>query len=531
MADTDADIWVCGECRSINNLRSKQCYRCRTPRDFAAVDPNQIEGTGHGKLREIALPEFQSTRWAAVLASALLILVAVTQVVATVSDAILFGRVLRNPGLLNDPAFYQSVESMVAGTVQVATLGIALLALIAWSFWLSRAVMAMPALGLGYPAANGLMAFLENFLPGLNLFRVPAIVRDVMRRLDPGSLRGEALIFAAWIGLLGGYLVPRFGAYLGLLGSGTLEEIVRETLLVQGIATALVVVGATFLVALIWWIERRIARRRAAQLAGELPPEAAAAVPAPAGVSSEGASVASAAPILEDGAAGPLGTIASRAESSTFTSRSITAATGAASTPLEAPAAETTLAPTPSAEAPSAETPSAEAPAAEAPTGVAPTTEAPLVETPAPLEPPRAEQAPPPAEDSSVAAEPSSAAPEPAVDPSPAENPEPSAAEPEPSVEPSGAEADEPVPEPPGEAAAGPQLHLSVESASSMIATMDGESESIALDELRVAAEALAKANGSAVIETVGTSFGALSLAEQAFEVLEDAQVATTIEE
>ena len=49
--------------------------------------------------------------------------------------------------------------------------------------------MAMPALGLGYPPADGLMAFVENFLPGLNLFRVPAIVRDVIRRLDPESIR------------------------------------------------------------------------------------------------------------------------------------------------------------------------------------------------------------------------------------------------------------------------------------------------------------------------------------------------------
>lgn len=71
MAGIDADIWVCGECRSINHLRAKQCYRCRTPRDLAAVDPTQIEGTGHGRLREIALPEFRSTRWPAVLASAL----------------------------------------------------------------------------------------------------------------------------------------------------------------------------------------------------------------------------------------------------------------------------------------------------------------------------------------------------------------------------------------------------------------------------------------------------------------------------
>ena len=564
MADIDADIWVCGECRSINNLRAKQCYRCRTPRDVAAVDPNQIEGTGHGKLREIALPGFQPTRWAAVLASALLVLVAVTQVVATVADAILFGRVVRDPGLLNDPAFYQSVESVVAGTAAITTLVVALLALIAWSFWLSRAVMAMPALGLGYPATNGLMAFLENFLPGLNLFRVPSIVRDVMRRLDPTSLRGEVLIFAAWIGLLGGYLVPRLGAYLGLLGSGTLEEIVSETLLVQGIATVLVVVGATFLVALIWWIERRIARRRAAQLAGELPAEAAvdavapagavapaavstlaagalddrpvggdagAAIPAGVGPSIETPAVA---PVAEQRVASPVDTIASRAESGTFTSRSITAATGAASTPPEAPAAQ----PMPT----------------EAPTLGAPTTEAPAPpEAPAPHAQPD-EPTPPRAQSFPVVTEEPPAAPEPPLEeaPPPPEADPVAAAEPprrrnrrqtvaelapdeaakasEPPIEPA-AEAQQPSSEPPGEATAGPQLHLRVESVSLMIATMDGESEPITLDELRVAAEALARANGSAVIATVGTSFGALSLAEQAFEVLEDAQVPTSVEE
>ena len=599
MADLDADIWVCGECRSINNLRAKQCYRCRTPRDVAAVDPNQIEGTGHGKLREIALPEFQSTRWAAVLASAALIFLAVMQVVSTVADAILFSRVLRDPAVLADPAFYQSTESILAGTVALATLGVAVLALIAWSFWLSRAVMAMPALGLGYPAANGLMAFVENFLPGLNLFRVPAIVRDVMRRLDPTSLRGEVLIFVAWIGLLGGYLVPRFGTYLGLLGTGTLEEIVRETLLVQAVATAAVVVGATFLVVLIWWIERRIERQRAAQLAGESPstrPEVEAATAAPVatyrveedpefvggpGIATRGPALdiaagarasddtvagpaanrstptlgapdldgprpggaagsadpgpshspspaASVAPVADDGAGGSLGTIASRAASGAFTNRPITAATGAASIPPEAPAVE----------GPDTDEPIVEAPAAEEPIGDAstippsPSGSATEPSTP-PSEPSEALDASPSAPTSTVDAEPAimsepTAAP---VEPIPDVAAEGTPTTPQPPVEPADVEAGDSHERPPVEIAAGPQLHLTVESASSMIATMDGESEPITLDELRVAAEALARANGSAVIMTVGTSFGALSLAEQAFEVLEDARVVTSIEE
>jgi hypothetical protein len=63
-----------------------------------------------------------------------------------------------------------------------------------------------------------------------------------------------------------------------------------------------------------------------------------------------------------------------------------------------------------------------------------------------------------------------------------------------------------------------------------MIATLDGESEPITLSELRVAAGALARADGSAVIVTTGTGFEARSLAEQAFEAFSAARVPTTME-
>jgi hypothetical protein len=71
----------------------------------------------------------------------------------------------------------------------------------------------------------------------------------------------------------------------------------------------------------------------------------------------------------------------------------------------------------------------------------------------------------------------------------------------------------------------GPRLHLRVESATSMVATLDGASEAITLDELRAAAGALARADGSATIETAATAFEARSLAQEAFESLSDAGV------
>jgi hypothetical protein len=256
----DGEVWVCAECRSINNARAKQCYNCRTPQELAAVDPATIEGTGHGKLREVALPAFHSPRPYAVVATTFIIAIAGMQVVYTLAATSLVIQVLGGVPPTEEQFRFLS-------TIGIATLGIGLLALVAWSLWLSRAVTSMPALGLGYPAATGLMAFVENFLPGFNLLRVPALIRDVVHRVEPGSHRGEALIFVAWIGLLLGFVVPRVGGFLASLSAQTEGAVLRSQLTIAAVSTGFVLVGAMVLVALIWWIEERIGRRREAQLA------------------------------------------------------------------------------------------------------------------------------------------------------------------------------------------------------------------------------------------------------------------------
>jgi hypothetical protein len=63
-----------------------------------------------------------------------------------------------------------------------------------------------------------------------------------------------------------------------------------------------------------------------------------------------------------------------------------------------------------------------------------------------------------------------------------------------------------------------------------MTATLDGQSERIKLDELRAAAEALARADGSVVI-AASTSLDARLLAEQVSKVFADARVPTTTED
>jgi hypothetical protein len=79
--------------------------------------------------------------------------------------------------------------------------------------------------------------------------------------------------------------------------------------------------------------------------------------------------------------------------------------------------------------------------------------------------------------------------------------------------------------------ATGPRLHVRVDNGTSMTATLHGESEAITVDELREAAAALARADGSAVIAAADRGFETRSLAEQALEILTAARVPATIED
>ena len=580
MTGGDADIWVCGQCRSVNKLRAKQCYNCRTPKDRAEVDPSAIEGTGHGQLREIALPEFRRSRGQAMLATVSILAVALIQVMIVIATTRVANGLLAQIDLIQSdpestvPADFEAeftAKFASIATLGVVALGVGVVALVAWSYWLSRVVRAMPALGLGYPAANAFMAFVENFLPGFNLIRVPAIVRDVVRRLEPGHSpgqgRGEALIFAAWIGLIGGFLFPRVWLVVDFFRADSIQDELRNAVIVDGVSIGLVLVGAIFLIALIWRIEGRISRRRAEQL-GELspgpdaevaliaprpstpvgtptpydpmaapfaPPRQTVATPEPVVPSAPFAPTPGASmPVSGPMVAGPLGAVSATPTTAELLHRPITAVTGAASIPTEGhiatPRHETpdverfadarpawpepsAPPPAPPSEALAAPPPPAAPFGQSGPAPFAPSEPAPFAQTePVPFarsEPVRFPQSEPSAVAASAAdapyAEPATVAPAP-----PATTPEAA---------------------PPARVPTGPQLHVRVNSATSMVATLDGESEAISIQELRAAADALARADGSAVVAATPANFDARRLAQQVFEMLLAAQVPTTMED
>jgi hypothetical protein len=461
MSTLAGEFWVCGQCRSINNAGAKQCYNCRTPRDRAAVDPATIDPTSKGQLREIELPPFRPSRGVAMLATIGIIAIAIMQAYNTFI-------VVSVIQLQIDGAEIAPNQLEFANAVGILTLGIAALALIGWALWLSRVVTAMPALGLGYPAADGFMAFVENFLPGLNLYRVPAIVRDVVHRLERGTVRGEAMIFGAWVALLGGVLLPRIGAAITgtTLQSG--PDALRTSMVVAIIASVFVALGAAGLIALIWWVEGRIERRLAAQRAA----------------ASEAQPVAEPEPTEA-----PMHDL-----TETLATRSAFAAAAAGWSPPSVPIApdDPQEAPTLPATAPWAH--QGDLPAA------APEEEVLADEGPA------VSASPPPP-------------PEPPDKVEPTETPEP-------------IEVAAPAfPEPEASAASGPpHLTIRVGARGMITAEVDGETEHIILDDLSSYASALAKVGGTAGIHVATGDPMADLIARRAQRILEDADVKVTVD-
>lgn len=265
-----AQPWICGSCRSLNQPREGRCYRCRTPRELVEADPETLLVAGAGsKPVDIVRPvgQFRSSGDRAFAAQVLIGAALAVTVVANVLGADLVARVV--DGLPVQSGFSPLVVSLIG----LLGLGLGAAALVAWALWLSGVVANVPTLGLGWPNVTPNQAVIESIVPGVNLYRVPAVLRDVMNRLEPGG-RAEGLIAAAWLALVGGVLLPRLATWVLVFLIGPLDDFVPLRIVVGQLALGLTVAGGVILIVLIRWIEIRMERIAAGS---PVPPEPVAA--------------------------------------------------------------------------------------------------------------------------------------------------------------------------------------------------------------------------------------------------------------
>ncbi|HEY6570990.1 MAG TPA: DUF4328 domain-containing protein [Candidatus Limnocylindrales bacterium] len=250
-------IWVCGGCKSVNQLRASRCYKCHVPRpaagqELAAVD---VPASHEDIVQRAATPGSRYTTWPFALVAIALVVVCVALRLANVIGAL---------GM---------VEVLVIGLApptpeieRVAWLGIAwlvvgLVGALAWGIWIGRVVANLPRLGRGWPNVTPGTAVFECAIPVVNLFRAPAVMREVTARLSSDGLPPNALIFAWWAMLFITLILERPISTVVTLFSSSVEEAIRRGVVMTLISATLFSIAGALAVVLVLLVERTQAIR------------------------------------------------------------------------------------------------------------------------------------------------------------------------------------------------------------------------------------------------------------------------------
>jgi hypothetical protein len=270
------DVWVCGNCHSINRERATVCYKCGGPREKAT---GEGEGLRPARAIQARLSSgYRSTIELAMVASVAILLVVAAEIYTTILERQSLVTVF---GLLDgleaggpfDPAAWDAAFAQL-DALDLPTLGVFVLALVAFAAWLSVMVGDIPGLGGGEPSVTRLGTFVWAVIPVVNFRRIPKIIQEVLYRLDPRG-GGVFLVGLAWIGLVGSWLVNRVvGLYLNArihfdaLNADSVaayarssRELLQWAFDLDVVTTAMISLGALTLIVIIIQVERRAAAR------------------------------------------------------------------------------------------------------------------------------------------------------------------------------------------------------------------------------------------------------------------------------
>lgn len=273
------DIWVCGNCHSINRQRGNRCYKCGAAQDKAATGEMSTLRQEEAIINRTVV-KYRPAAALGLAASIFLLGLAAVSIVLMIESIGLSAfldkqlDILKSTGSLDEAAF----EARLAQSDQLGLLSLAVVipTLLFFASWLSRVVSNVPALGGGIPGTSPWRAFVNTLIPIVNLRTVPGMVQDVMYRLDPKA-GGLFMLGLAWLGLVGSWIVAFVaGWYLDLritfdiANAATLDEAINSmrtlmtaAVIIDIVTGVLITIGAIVLIMVMVRIERRSRARDA----------------------------------------------------------------------------------------------------------------------------------------------------------------------------------------------------------------------------------------------------------------------------
>ncbi len=273
------DIWVCGNCHSINRQRGNRCYKCGASQEKAATGEMSTLRQEEAIISRTVV-RYRPAAALGLAASFFLLGLAAVSIVLIIDSIGLSGFLDRQLALLGSSGSIDesALEARLAQSDQLGLLSLAVVvpALLFFASWLSRVVSNVPALGGGVPGTSPWRAFVNTLIPLVNLKTVPGMLQDVLYRLDPKA-GGLFMLAIAWLGLVGSWIISFVaGWYLDLRltfdlrDAATVDEAIKSmrslmtAAVVLDIVTGiLITIGAIVLIMVMVRIERRSRARDA----------------------------------------------------------------------------------------------------------------------------------------------------------------------------------------------------------------------------------------------------------------------------
>jgi hypothetical protein len=254
-----SEIWVCGDCRSVNKAREKRCYRCRVPRATAELTAEAAAISAvHTKEAQTVLA--RATRMGAryrptwPLAVVIIPVILVTTWLSFAWTNALVASIGPNGETLDSRA--------------VDALGVPLLialfgGLLIWSTWIALVVANVPALTARQPTNSSVGAFFAQ----LRGFRAPyRVIWGVQAILTEGRSGPRLVVLGWWLALMSAYGAPL--VVIVLRGNETLYQALVVGMQVRLWLLAIAAILAIALVVVVEREQRAALQRRASVVVG-----------------------------------------------------------------------------------------------------------------------------------------------------------------------------------------------------------------------------------------------------------------------
>lgn len=252
-----ADHWACTQCHSLNEGKGR-CYKCRTPREAAGVAPTDLPTIGHAA---VVAP---SGRYRSSIVRAFFVSLSIFALAVVGILGILITTIIYKPMLVDGNLVVAEAALPIMMQLGLARLVLVIASLLTFAAWISRVIDNIPPLTGHYPQATPRSTIVEVLIPFFNFFRIPAILREALRLLDPRG-NGDALIAAAIlpliVGLVGDWPGGMVAGIVFGLTSSSLAAAYEAAVAYSQILAAFVAIGSIMLIMVIVRVERQAAKR------------------------------------------------------------------------------------------------------------------------------------------------------------------------------------------------------------------------------------------------------------------------------